>query len=179
MSRIVPQILCLSQHLISFAKEPWLFRPDRCPSCGMAGSLWGHGSYDRKANRARVSGPPGFIPIPRFYCKQCKRTCSRLPECLPPRRWYLWTIQQQLLVYLLSGLSLKQASARIGIGRSTGRRWWRWLKRRADLFGFYLKDRFPDLGRSEDFFSFWLRYFKGGALSAAMVILTQSGVSVP
>lgn len=160
MSRIVPQILSLSQHLISLAKDPRRYRPDRCPSCGLAGSLWGHGVYGRKANRQREPGVSALLPIPRFYCKGCKRTCSRLPECLPPRRWYQWSIQQMLLCCLLAGCSIRYASSLIGVGRSTGRRWWNWLKGQSDRFAFYLKDRFPNLGRTSDLRDFWVCYFE-------------------
>ncbi len=84
-----------------------------------------------------------------------------------------------LLYCLLAGGSMRYASSLIGVGRSTGRRWWNWLKGQSDRFAFYLKDRFPDLGRTLDRRHFWITYFKGGSLSFAMVILDQAGVEVP
>ncbi|VAW89774.1 hypothetical protein MNBD_GAMMA18-1356, partial [hydrothermal vent metagenome] len=40
----------------------------------------------RKADR---EGEDGLYldpaPIPRFYCRRCQATCSRLPSCIAPR----------------------------------------------------------------------------------------------
>lgn len=84
-----------------------------------------------------------------------------------------------LLCCLLAGCSIRYASSLIGVGRSTGRRWWNWLKGQSDRFAFYLKDRFPNLGRTSDLRDFWVRYFEGGSLSFAMVILDGADVGVP
>ncbi|MBK9442558.1 MAG: hypothetical protein IPN53_15175 [Comamonadaceae bacterium] len=28
------------------------------------------------------------VPILRYLCNACKHTCSRLPACIAPRRWF-------------------------------------------------------------------------------------------
>lgn len=179
MSRIVPQIITLSQHLQTLKFEPERYRPPRCPSCGLAGRIHAHGVYFRKPNRQREPEVPAFVPIPRFLCAGCKRSCSRLPECLPPRRWYQWLIQQTLLTVLLLGDSLRKASSLVDVARQTGRRWWTWLKAQSDLFAFHLKDRFPDLGRTADLPGFWLCGLSDHPLSSMMAFLDQEGVIVP
>lgn len=179
MSRIVPQILTLSQHIHSLKFEPDRYRPSCCPSCGLAGKIHGHGVYFRKANRSRDPDVPSLVPIPRFLCAGCKRSCSRLPECLPPRRWYQWVIQQALLTVLLLGDSLRKAASLTDVARQTGRRWWNWLKDRSNLFALYLKDRFPDWGRMPDLSGFWLRGLSHHPLSSMMTFLDQEGVIVP
>ena len=88
MYRILPGIDSLKQHREVLAAEPERYCPERCPHCGQAG-LWAHGTYPRKADREGV-GDESLNPvaIPRFFCPTCRHTCSRLPECVAPRRWY-------------------------------------------------------------------------------------------
>ena len=142
MSRIVPQIVTLSQHLQTLKFEPFRYRPLCCPFCGLAGKLHSYGVYFRKANRQREPDVPSFVPIPRFLCASCKRSCSRLPECLPPRRWYPWVIQQTLLTALLMGDSIQKVAHLVDVARQTGRRWWAWLK--------VSNESWPELDGGED-----------------------------
>jgi hypothetical protein len=98
--------------------------PHECPHCGLH-SPWHHGCYERKADSdgtADASLNP--VPVCRFICRGlgCKRTCSRLPLALAPRRWYDWAIQQRVLEWLLSALSLHQAGERARLDRGTVRR---------------------------------------------------------
>jgi len=90
MRRIVVGITSLEQHLQTLRQNPEVYRPQSCPDCGF-GRLWVHGSYGRKADRIGV-GESNLnpIPIPRYRCADCKGTCSRVPECIAPRRWYSW-----------------------------------------------------------------------------------------
>ncbi|MBU0500389.1 MAG: hypothetical protein KJ558_12965 [Gammaproteobacteria bacterium] len=179
MARIVPYIVSLSQHLLTLEAQPARYRPDRCPCCGLGGRIWSHGVYYRKANRHREPGVVSLIPIPRFFCGGCRRTCSRLPECLPPRRWYPWLVQQILLCCPLTGGFLNKAAALIGVDRHTGRRWWNGLQDRTAVFALHLKERFADLGRQADFQDFWSGCLACLPLSGAMAILDQVGVLVP
>jgi len=179
MSRIVPAIASLQQHLETLRCAPEVYRPPACPHCGLSG-LWGHGCYERKADRCReTSKALNPIPIPRFLCQSCCRTCSRLPECIAPRRWYGWAVQQLVLRLLLVGCSLQRCSAWVGLDRRTVRRWWQWLKARSAEFVFGLCSRFPDLGRAVDFRSFWAICLERSPLRVVMAWLDQDGVIVP
>src|SRR5687767_7978814 len=68
--------------------------------------------------------------------------CSVLPSCLPPRRWYLFSVQQAVLVLLLSGVSLRRCADIVGTlwgpARSTMRRWRLGLEARHAQFSFHL-----------------------------------------
>ena len=88
MHRIVSSVTALAQHVDAVDKTPDLYRPKACPHCGMT-RLWRHGCYFRKADRER-SGDPSRNPVAilRYCCAACWRTCSRLPLCIAPRRWY-------------------------------------------------------------------------------------------
>ena len=64
MSRILPAIESLDQHLYHLEHHPESYRPSQCPHCGMGG-LWRHGCYRRKADREGEDGVY-FDPTPYF-----------------------------------------------------------------------------------------------------------------
>lgn len=179
MHRIVSGITTLQQHIETFSHTPEVYRPPACPHCGL-NRLWRHGCYHRKADR----GSPNCnkfnpAPIPRFCCPGCRHTCSRLPACIAPRRWYGWAVQQQALLMLLAGYSLHGVSLIAQPCRHTLRRWWQWLAARSGDFGFHLRSRFPELGRASDGHLFWRACLARMPLSDAMAWLDRNGVCVP
>ena len=179
MHRIVPAITSLQQHLDTLEGEPVVYRPAVCPHCGLAG-LWGHGCYERKADRGPfAAGALNPIPIPRYFCQGCGQTCSRLPECIAPRRWYGWTIQQLVLQLLLVGCSAHRCAGWMGLDRRTIGRWWGWLRERSEVFAMLLKARFPELGRTVDFCGFWQGCWQTMSLSQAMAWLDHERLAVP
>lgn len=180
MSRIVSGIITLSQHIDTLCSTPEVYRPRRCPSCGH-GALWHHGCYFRKADRRPepMNECLNPIPIPRYLCASCRHSCSRLPSCIAPRRWYSWLLQQQALQSLLAVYSLHGCSAVNGLCRSTARRWWNWLALSTPTFEFFLRSRCPELGRSADWQSFWRICLSVMPLSCVMAGLDHDGVAVP
>ncbi len=179
MCRILPAIDSLDQHLFQLEHHPEAYRPERCPHCGM-GDLWRHGYYFRKADREGVDGfylDP--VPIPRYYCGDCTRTCSRLPSIIAPHRWYLWPVQQTVLALLLSGFSVRKVACKCRPGRRTISRWWYWLEQRFDLHSFHLRNRFPELGRYAGLTSFWMACFDRMSLADAMACLDRESVIIP
>ena len=179
MPRIVPAIDTLGQHLHHLEHHAETYRPERCPHCDRAG-LWCHGDYFRKADREGTEGiylAP--VPIPRFICPHCQRTCSRLPSCIPPRRWYLWCCQQLALTLLLGGRSIRQVAKQCQPARQTLSRWLQWLNDAFELHAFHLRSRYPDLGRHTSRVSFWLAHFTCRSLAKAMTQLDGDGVVVP
>ncbi len=179
MPLIIPAILSLVDHLLTLESNPEAYRPECCPHCGKAG-LWCHGYYFRQSDRENPGGKSlNPIPIPRFRCPHCGRTCSALPECIPPRRWYLWSTQQFVLEQLLAGDSAGQISERVKPCRRTIERRHRTLMEQFEPYSFYLRNRFSDLGRHAGFKLFWKACLSRMPLSGAMVFLNQCGVSVP
>lgn len=176
MLRLVPLIDSLQEHLETLDRTPSVYRPLQCPKCGLAG-LWGHGHYERKADRD--TGELNPIPVPRFFCRGCRATCSRLPSCLPPRRWYGWSLQAAVLLSLLSGASLRECAATSGRARSTVRRWWRWLQECHQLFAFHLCSHWPEWGRAGQWQQFWQRCLQEQPLRETMVWLDRQGLVVP
>jgi transposase-like protein len=179
MHRIVSSIKSLQQHIEMLFQTPEVYRPQACPHCGLS-RLWRHGCYYRKAGRGSAAcNKLNPIPIPRFCCQGCRHTCSRLPACIAPRRWYAWAVQQQVLLMRLAGYSLHGMSLLVPACRHTLRRWWQWLAVRSSDFGFHLRSCFPELGRATDWRAFWRTCLERMPLSEVMAWLDQHGVSVP
>lgn len=166
MHRIVGSIVSLAQHLIALATDPEQYRPSACPHCGYA-RVWQHGRYHRKADRSR-GGAHDPVAVLRFLCAACPQTCSRLPACLSPRRWYAWAVQQAVLVLLLSGASLHGCARASGLDRRTVRRWRDWLHERDAQFSFALRSRWPELGRVAEFNAFWRNVIDERSLQQVM-----------
>ena len=181
MKRILASITTLEQHLAAVASDDACvtYRPPCCPHCGVSG-LWGHGCYFRKADRSTSDPTKSLNPVPilRYLCNACKHTCSRLPACIAPRRWFDWFMQQLVLLMLLAGNSVRLCSHCSGRARSTVRRWRDWLGVRGDTFTFWLRSRFPELGRHPDQPSFWRDVMHNMTLMQAMAWCDR-GMDVP
>jgi hypothetical protein len=102
-----------------------------------------------------------------------------LPECIAPRRWYGWAIQQLVLQLLLLGCSGHRCAGWVGLDRRTIGRWWGWLGERSEEFAMFLKARFPALGRAVDLSEFWEGCWQTMSLSQAMAWLDHDRVVVP
>lgn len=179
MASILTGIDTLEQHLYRLRQTPDDYRPPQCPRCGKAG-LWRHGCYGRKADRdSPASHTRNPVPVPRFRCRHCRGTCSTLPECLPPRRWYLWSVQQAALELLLTAVSLLAASTQLAPSRKTLRRWWQRLKTDFAQHALSLRARLPALGRVAEFGPFWQACLARLPLSRAMAWARQGGATVP
>ena len=173
MNRIVASVTTLLQHVEAVKQTPEIYRPLSCPHCGIK-IVWQHGCYTRKADRRWESdGSLNPVPILRYCCSACRRTCSRLPLCIAPRRWYDWSVQQGVLERLLNGFS-QQHCARTDVpDRRTVGRWWHWLQECGQTFEVHLRSRLPELGRLAGFSDFWRQVFKSMGLAAAMALLDR------
>ena len=178
MTFILAGIDSLAQHINQINFHPEAYRPTCCPHCTSA-TLWSHGCYQRNADREN-SGSDSLNPIPilRFICahSECGKTCSVLPECIAPRRHYLWSIQQAVLLLLLTGkLDAEQDRPHV----RTVWRWWARLKACFDLHRYHLVDHDSRFGQYTSVADFWLFCLLHGSLSKAMLAFHQRGVCVP
>jgi len=173
MNRILGTITSLDQHFDEIANGGDAYRPANCPHC-QVGGLWRHGCYHRKVDRSAVDSEPRPNPVAilRFLCNACRRTCSRLPACIAPRRWYDWAMQQVVLLLMLAGVSLHQGWCQTGRARSTLRRWRGWLQAHSEQFTFFLRSRLPELGRLPEE-AFWCQVINRLSLAQAMVLLDR------
>ena len=116
MQRIVAIVTTIDPHLEAVGTTPDIYRPDACPHCRRVG-LWRHACYHRKADRGAGGESRNPVAVLRFLCRECLRTCSRLPLCIAPRRWYDWAVQQAVLGLLLFGCSVRRCSVAVPAGR--------------------------------------------------------------
>ena len=106
MVHIFADILSLVQYIDTLKREPEKLRLDHCLCCGKS-NPWLHGGYFRESDRINPSSTSlNSVFIQRYYCPSCQKTCSVLPECIPPRRWYLWDMQQVIFLLYLSESSV-------------------------------------------------------------------------
>ena len=187
MKLILSDIHNLDQHISVFLDNPARYRPNKCPHCGKSG-LWAHGVYYRNASCEKGTGCSA--PILRFRCppKQCGRTCSVLPQYIPPRRWYHWAVQQLTLMLLMAGYSLSDTHNMLWASglhlpkipsQSTIYRWQRCLRSQFDQHYFFLRDSFPKLALFQEYSSFWQACFLEMMLSTAMLMLNKAGHPIP
>jgi len=173
MRNIIPDILTLVQYfeLLSKSRSIW-----RCHNCGSRQS-WKHGCYCRKADRDGQNLNP--VPIQRLKCCGCGKTYSVLPECIPPRRWYLWKSQQDVLLLILSGESYSAIARKVLPSRSTISRWISHFKAKARDYADCLRSFHSELGRFDKFKAFWQECLKLWPLSKLMLNLNNAGVIIP
>jgi len=176
---ILAELTSLILHNNLLKTEPEKFCPERCPHCGKSG-LWEHGSYPRKAdfdNSCSESLNP--VSIPRFRCPECRKTCSVLPECIPPNRHYPWLIQQIVFLLIINGASYQSASQQSKPSRWTISRWIRRLKSQFLIQADHLRLLLPGLGRFTEFIEFWHFLLGSLSLSRVMLNLNNAGVLIP
>jgi transposase-like protein len=179
MTCILSGIISLIQHINTIKKDPERYRWPQCPHCGKAG-LWFHGTYPRKPDRSSHSADSlNPVAIPRFFCPSCEKTCSVLPECIPPRRWYLWDVQQAALLSILLGKRFRALSQSIEPAKSTLRRWRKRFEECFQVQRDALCAECNALSRFLDFNEFWIACLDRFSLSKAMLICHEARVSIP
>lgn len=154
-------------------------RPQQCIYCGKA-HPWHHAQYQRESDRLNNSSEslnPVFIQ--RYYCSKCRKTFSVLPECIPPRRWYLWETQQEAILLLLLGNSARSVEKQVKPSRHTIKRWIVWLIAQFKVQKDALCSHFPSFGLFTEPVSFWKHVFNKLPLSTAMRLCYVSGVPIP
>ncbi len=179
MSFILSDIITLRQHLDSLEKTPEYYKPKECPYC-QEKIIWFHGCYYRKPDRMSDSEHSlNDIPVPRFKCAACQHTFSTLPECITPRRWYPWVIQQLCLELSLMGYSIRQLHHLFPIARSTLSRWMHWSIHQFDDHRKNLCVSVAAMGYYTTHHTFWCHWFRTNTLSQAMVLIYRAGKCVP
>jgi len=179
MACIVAGILSVVQHLKTVKENPNYYRVSHCPCCGKSG-LWHHGKRYRKADRENpTESTLNPVPILRFYCPACGRTCSALPECIPPRRWYLWAIQWLAMLFIFIGESIHKINQKVIPSRWTISRWYTRLKNQFERHALHLRSAWSWLGYKTSLSGFWCSLMEKINFSYAMLFLNQHGVVVP
>jgi hypothetical protein len=177
MVHILSDILSLEQYFIVLKTNPKALHPEYCPHCCFIGLSY-HGFYTRKSDRSN-EGLLNPIPILRFFCSSCRQTCSVLPECISPQRWYVWGVQEKVLSKLLKRQSVRSVSIQEGPTRSTCRRWFAWLQEKMALYRAALCSFLSELGRTVSLEDFWETCLGLMPFSKAMRLCHFAGVMIP
>jgi transposase-like protein len=175
----------LAQHEQLIDNDPEKYRPEKCPypDCGRKG-LWLHGHYERtvrektKRDSEHEQAQGTKIRVARYRCPHCKHTCSSLPSCVAPRRWYIWKVQEAVLALLLKGGALNDCARQFLPSRRTARRWLRWLGQKHNGFALHLRERWADLGRTTVMEELWQMCLSKEPLSEVMEYLARRGADI-
>jgi len=176
MFEIYPGITSLVRYITLFSSEPEACQASACPHCGCS-RFWKHGCYPRKPDRDDGSLNP--VLIQRYICTQCRHTFSLFPECIPPRRWYSWEVQENVLKNFLAGNTIRKISKRNDLARSTVRRWLARLKEQFLLHRDQLRQSELLALDVDDFKSVWQKCLDEMSLSRAMYHFHRAGISIP
>lgn len=179
MTSIFSGIMQLTQYIDLLKSEPEKLWLAQCPCCGKK-KPWRHGGYQRSSDRINPSSASlNPIFIQRYYCPGCGKTCSVLPECIPPRRWYLWETQQTAILLFLLSRSARAVEKEVKPSRHTIKRWVSWLVVQFKLQKDTLCNHFPSFGGFNEPERFWQHVFDKLTLSTAMCLCHISGVPIP
>ncbi len=179
MFYILLNIASLVQYLAVLNSNSDQVRPKFCACCGRI-NLWRHACYERKPDHESSPGESlNPILIQRYYCPGCEKTFSVFPECIPPRRWYIWEVQQQVLMFFILGQSV-YAIAKTSIpSYKTVQRWLLRFQEQFRLHKDTLCAHFGDLSRTSGFADFWQACLKKMTVGAAMRLCHVAGVIIP
>jgi transposase-like protein len=156
-------------------------KPEHCPHCQHP-IIHPHGHYKRKADREHRWNTDSLNPVVilRYRCGSCRRTFSALPECIPPRQWYLWEIQEQVLKANIAGDSKNAISQKVLPSRRTIGRW---LSRFTEIWQnlqHHFKACWTELGNvANTFTEFWQALLQKTSLASTMHYLYDCGERIP
>lgn len=154
-------------------------RLEQCPCCGKA-NPWRHGTYPRGSDRINKSSESlNPILIQRYYCPACRKTSSALPECIPPRRWYLWDMQSIALLLYLAGNTISAIESEIIPSRQTISRWIKRFQEQYRLYKDVLCGHFIELAQTNSMAAFWQNTLKIINLGEALRLCHVAGVVIP
>lgn len=181
MPHILPGILSLIQYKNDI-EDNFIeaLRPESCECCGKM-KPHRHGSYARQTAGGRNDSDASLNPIKiqRYYCPSCRKTMSVLPECIPRNRWYIWSVQQIVLLLFAQGLSINQIAQSQHPSRHTVSRWIARFKESFLVHRDTLIQIISTLAQYATFSTFWSSCLSLITLSEAMRLCHVSGVFVP
>lgn len=179
MVYIFADIVSLVQYIDSLKHESEKLLLENCLYCGKS-NPWRHGGYFRESDRINPSSTSlNSVFIQRYYCPSCQKTCSVLPECIPPRRWYLWDMQQAIFLLYLSGMSAYAIAKIMRPSRQTVKRWLTRFIERFRLHKDVLCTHFEALGRAVSMNDFWKTALQTMSLGASMRLCHVARVTIP
>jgi len=179
MYYIVPEFTSLEDYIFSTTNSRD-HHPAHCVYCGYH-KVHRHGTRPRQSDRRNV-GAQSLNPvlIQRYRCADCRRTFSRLPICIPPRRWYDWERQQNVLADHIEGKSYRRIAQLFKVARSTVSRWITSFKENFLIHADQIRQQEVELlKKTIDFRSFWKTCLSKFSMAKIMYRLHIAGISIP
>ena len=178
--QIIKPYSSINDYISDATNNPEALYPERCECCGSTRfSL--NGFYERKSEGRgkEVHVKNGELKIRRLKCKgMCGISYSILPSLIPRLRWYLWCMQQFIIMLLISGASIAAIVERTHISRSTITRWIRWFKEKWIIFCNELMPKNIFLSEVSHFIGFYSSVLKRWKLSQIMLKLHEIGLVI-
>ena len=181
MTQIICDYSSIDHYMDDAKNNPTKLYPESCINCGSTDFVL-NGFYPRKSeNRGKdIQIKNGTLEIRRCKCKGvCAGSYSILPSIIPPLRWYLWCMQQLVLMLCIAGVSIHQIAKQATVARSTVRRWISWGKCKWAMFCNELMLDLPYLSGITSCSQFYKRIFEKWKLSDVMCKLHHLGIVVP
>ncbi|TCS66816.1 hypothetical protein EDD64_1561 [Effusibacillus lacus] len=128
-----------------------------CPHCHRIMNK--HGCYKRTVATKHQAIQ---VPIYRWYCTECRKTLTVLPDFLIPWARFATTVRESAIVRRLQGLSLSQiiqgvASFAVGISAATVKRWWKRHLCQVNRVSLYMAGKLVERGTTQDLFHLYPR----------------------
>jgi hypothetical protein len=123
--------------------------------------------------------PMNPLLSPGFSAPAVVKPVQASLRLFPPKRRYLWALQEVILLQLLGGASLNAVAKQVRPSRKTIKRWFDRLKSRFALDAAALRNRFAELGRCDGVSEFWQTCLTKMSLASAMFHIHDSGTFIP
>ena len=181
MTQIIREYPSIDKYNDDATHNPTKMKPDACVICGSTEFVL-NGFYPRKSEKRGKDThiKNGELGVRRMKCKgKCAKSYSILPSIIPPLRWYLWCMQQLVLMLYIAGQSIHKIAKEAKVARSTVRRWVDWGKQKWCIFCNELMPSLTFLSEVNSFTDFYQRIFEKWDLSEVMCRLHHLGLVIP
>jgi len=179
MTQIIKEYGTVNQYRDDVKYHPENLKPQACDNCG-CNHFWKNGDYERAiTGRDKDKSNSEVVDIIRFKCSFCHENYSVLPSMIPLFRWYLWCMQQWVLLLVLNGYSFYKAARVSGVDRRTVSRWFYWLKDKYKIIYHTMCQLDKNLSKYYLIKDFYSSLFSCHHLSKISMYLHQYNLLVP
>ncbi|HHV62228.1 MAG TPA: hypothetical protein GXX51_06280 [Firmicutes bacterium] len=117
----MPMVMALAKSIKDYLDAYSTKRPDikvNCSNCEAVMKAW-----SRYFRHALVNDTSLSIPIYRWRCPKCKRTCGVLPDFLAPHLTHTTNVREGCVRSYSDGSTLEKACEQAGVDVRTASRW--------------------------------------------------------
>ena len=179
MTQLIKEYATIDQYNQDVKEYPDNLKPKECNNCGCH-HFWFNGHYERAiSGRDQNKNHFDNVYIIRFKCSRCHDHYSILPSIIPLLRWYLWCMQQWVILLVLNGYSFYKAARTARVDRRTVSRWYYWLEAKYKIIYHTMCHLNKTLSKHYRMKNFYLSLFAYHHLSKVSMYLHQYNLLVP